>query len=151
MKYLIVRCNELRDPFECDADREPIIMTDDWRQWAEKNSPKYDFEVWEYSEKDKKFYCIKDYNEYLEAGMAFYWWDDEEDEDEVPPHIIAKFPNTNQDSKIPEIVEKAMNGMTEEENDFYNGLCYSEHITWWNNGKTYVYGYYHDNHYSRGY
>ena len=30
MKYLIVSCAELHDQYECDADREPICMVDDY-------------------------------------------------------------------------------------------------------------------------
>ena len=28
MEYLIVKCTPLDDPYECDADREPILVCD---------------------------------------------------------------------------------------------------------------------------
>lgn len=33
-KYLIVECNELSDPYECDADRIPLGITDDISLWS---------------------------------------------------------------------------------------------------------------------
>ena len=33
-KYLIVKCNELSDPYECDADRIPLGITDDISMWS---------------------------------------------------------------------------------------------------------------------
>lgn len=32
-KYLVVKCYELHDQWECDADRIPVCMTNDWRKW----------------------------------------------------------------------------------------------------------------------
>lgn len=43
MKYLIVKCEELLDGWECDASRTPMYVTNDWKQ----NRPKYRFEVYE--------------------------------------------------------------------------------------------------------
>jgi hypothetical protein len=30
MKFLIVKCKPLNDQWECDADREPMFVCDDW-------------------------------------------------------------------------------------------------------------------------
>lgn len=43
MKYLIVKCEELDDGWECDARRTPMYITDNWK----KKRPKYPFEVYE--------------------------------------------------------------------------------------------------------
>lgn len=32
LKYLIVKCKLLSDQFECDADRTPLFLTDDWKR-----------------------------------------------------------------------------------------------------------------------
>lgn len=42
MKYLIVKCEELSDGWECDANRIPVCITDDWR----KIELDYPFEVY---------------------------------------------------------------------------------------------------------
>lgn len=34
-KYLIIECEELDDPYECDADRKPLGMTDDISIWQQ--------------------------------------------------------------------------------------------------------------------
>ena len=33
MKYLVVKCNELSDQFECDADRTPICVVDNYADY----------------------------------------------------------------------------------------------------------------------
>ena len=57
MKYLIVKCEPLYDQYECDCDRTPLYMTDDWQQ--EKD---YRFEVYELKP-NNTFECIKDWDE----------------------------------------------------------------------------------------
>lgn len=32
-KYLIVRCVDLNDQYECDADRTPLVLVDDYIDW----------------------------------------------------------------------------------------------------------------------
>ena len=46
-KYLIVRCVTLGDQYECDADRTPITMVEDWEKWAKETDVDYRFEVYE--------------------------------------------------------------------------------------------------------
>ena len=36
MKYLIVKCEELHDQYECDCDRVPVCITDDYSQYGEE-------------------------------------------------------------------------------------------------------------------
>lgn len=44
MKYLIVRFDYLNDQYECEADRIPMYMTDDYINNAPTD---YDYEVYE--------------------------------------------------------------------------------------------------------
>lgn len=64
MKYLIMSCVELGDQWECDADRTPITMCDDWKSWYAKNKKKIDycFEVYEFN--GEEFLLIKNYDDY---------------------------------------------------------------------------------------
>lgn len=56
MKYLIVKCVPLDDQWECDADRSPMFITDDWK----RDVPDYAFEVWEIKE-NYTLELIRDY------------------------------------------------------------------------------------------
>lgn len=86
MKYLVVKCRELCDGFECDADREPICVTDDISKFG-KN-----YEVYEINE-DGSLNKIKDYDDALEEGMALYYWESDEDCETTKPIILEKYPH----------------------------------------------------------
>lgn len=60
-KYLIVKCVELADQYECDADRTPIALVDDWEAYCIENADD-DFEVWKLNE-NGSFVRIKTYYE----------------------------------------------------------------------------------------
>lgn len=62
MFYLIMKCEPLNDQFECDADRVPISITNDWHNWYNINKPDYMFEVYEFI--NNEFKIIKDYEEF---------------------------------------------------------------------------------------
>lgn len=32
--YLIVKCKELSDPYECDADRRPLCLTENYSKYG---------------------------------------------------------------------------------------------------------------------
>lgn len=56
-KYLIVKCDELSDQYECDADRIPVCLTDNWTYYNE-----YGYEVYEVL-KNNTFKLIKSYEQ----------------------------------------------------------------------------------------
>lgn len=62
MKYLIIKCDELSDQYECDADRTPICMTDNYSKYCG-----YGYEIYEL-QKDNTFKLIKDYEDYIEEN-----------------------------------------------------------------------------------
>jgi hypothetical protein len=59
MKYLIMECRELDDQCECEVDRFPICLTDDY---SEYNS--FGYEVYEVND-DYTFKSIKEYFDIL--------------------------------------------------------------------------------------
>lgn len=133
--YLIVRCDELDDPWECDADRTPITLTGNWDEWFNQTEPDYDFEVYEFTNND--FTRIKEYDSHIEDGMVFAFYDDEE-EKAIP---IQKFPNLTRDSKVPAaIMERARKG-----EDYDNQLESFGSITWHEGDTSYAYTEYYDN------
>jgi hypothetical protein len=96
MKYLIVKCDPLNDPYECDVDRTPLCMTDDPSQYG------FGYEVWKVQE-DGTLVRIKEYDTANESGMALYFWrDDAEDGD--APEVLAKFPNMTRWEVTAEVV-----------------------------------------------
>ena len=42
MKYLIIKCKELKDQWECDVDRAPICITNDFNKFN-----KFGYEIYE--------------------------------------------------------------------------------------------------------
>lgn len=70
MKYLIIKCDELSDGWECDAYREPICMTGDYSKYG------YGYEAYEL-QSDNTFKLIKDYDKFNEEGIAVYDYTDD--------------------------------------------------------------------------
>ena len=58
MMYLIIKCDELSDQWECDAYREPICITEDYSQYN-----KLGYEIYEILA-DGNLRNIKDYDEW---------------------------------------------------------------------------------------
>ena len=90
-KYLIIECEELSDQFECDADRTPVCMTDDYSTYG------LGYEVYELTP-ENEFRCIKEYDIPLEYGIAIYKWKDGNAENTTPDVIMRQFPERERDS-----------------------------------------------------
>lgn len=77
-KYLIIECEELRDPYECDADRKPLGMTDDISIWQQVRG----YEIYVLNT-DGRFQQIKYYEDgklYIEQSSrkTYYLVDDDD-------------------------------------------------------------------------
>lgn len=131
--YLIMSCNELGDQWECDADRTPITLTEDWQEWFKNIKPSYQFEVYEFI--DNGFSLIKEYDTPMESGMVFaYYGEDDE------PIILEKFPNATRETRVPkDILARARRG-----EDYDNSLRNCGHISWLENEILYCYTEYAD-------
>ena len=138
--FLIVSCTELGDQWECDANREPVCLTENWREWYKMNQPSFRFEVYE-TQTDNSFKLIKDYEESMEEGMIFGWWDDDE-----KFHIVKKWKDATRKDKVPNIVIKYLKGSQNTDKSLKN--C--GYISFEKNNKWYVYGEYSDSHYPHG-
>lgn len=57
MKYLVVKCVELWDSEECDADRTPICITDNYTKYNRRG-----YEIYSIDE-NGRLKQIRDYNE----------------------------------------------------------------------------------------
>ena len=56
MKYLIIKCTELCDQYECDAYREPICITDNYDDFN-----KYGYEIYKIC--SESLVLIKEYSD----------------------------------------------------------------------------------------
>lgn len=150
MKYLIVKCIELDDQWECDANREIMFVSDDWKNDCVNLN--YDFEVYEL-QNDNTFKLIKKYDEYMTSGMALCYWDydddDETDYSTIPPTVVFKYEGYTRNNKIPmevnEYITKGENFYGESpKSDIKCTGSYSFIL----DNKLYVYGEYKGSHYS---
>lgn len=146
MKYLIMKCTLLNDQYECDADREPICMTDDPTPYG------YGYEVYEV-QGDGSLVRIKEIEDAREEGMALYRWH-EDDPDGSSPEALMKFPNLTRWTitldVLTAVIEKA--GFTEETAgeilaEIISTGSYGEEI----NDYWVVFGTYRDNQFDCGY
>lgn len=158
-KYLIVRCEELNDQYECDADREPMFLVDDWEKWYHENKPSYLFEVYLF-EDDKEAKRVKEYDESLDKGMALYFWKADDDCEEIAPTVIAQYQDYDRDNTIPKkvwsVFQKGAYGAdgdkyTKEELKLDLESCGC--VSWFDKEckKYWVYGPYEDGRYCLGY
>ena len=146
MKYLIMKCTFLGDQYECDADREPVCMTDDPTPYG------YGYEVYEVQD-DSSLLRIKEIEDANEEGMALYRWQDGTNESD-PPEVLMKFPNLTRWTipldVLTAVIEKA--GFSEETAEeilaevICTGAYGEENDDYW-----VVFGEYRDNRFDCGY
>lgn len=153
IKYLIMKCEELNDQYECDANREPVCLVDDWEQWYKKNKPDYYFEVYK-CEDDMPCELVKSYDSYADEGMALYYWSNIDLAEKEPPRIVKKWVNLTDRVSIPAEVKAMFKTLAPDISykEFLNDMRCTGVSGWEDKlGRWWVYGYYHDGHYSYGY
>ena len=101
MRYLIVKTHPLNDQYECDAEREPYKVVEDWRKEKLKDCMKFTKSM-----EDGSLTLVKEYISALESGMALYFFNEEDDWEEVEPTVIYKFPDMTRHDKVPKNVKQ---------------------------------------------
>lgn len=66
--YLIVKCTELTDQFECDYDREPLKVVSDYTPYDKKG-----YEIYEISTSGG-LNCIRRPYQVTESGVGLFWF-----------------------------------------------------------------------------
>lgn len=105
--YLIMGCQELYDQFECDCDRTPLALTDNWQEWIRINKEEtnkyveYNIEVWEQTEDG--FKVVKPWGEAYDTGMALIYY--RRSENKLIAHVVRKFSNLERCDNPPEFVK----------------------------------------------
>lgn len=87
MKYLIVKCVELNDQYECDADRTPICMTDNKEEYWKSG-----YEIYEVRS-NGKLELIKENYVTGEEGFAVYYWSKNKNAEYDKPMVMKKWKN----------------------------------------------------------
>ena len=139
--YLIMKCSELSDQFECDASREPFCLTEDPKQYG------YGFEIYKVKS-DNTFELVKEYDEANEIGFAIVDYDDEND----APFVRKKYPNltreTITESQVKQIKKEF--GFIETVKEIFDDISCSGSHGEDIGEKWRVFGEYLDNHFDRG-
>ena len=150
---------ELSDQYECDADREPMFLVDDWEDWFEKNHPTYQFEVYKFVD-EKEATLEKTYDEVMDEGMALYFWNMDDNFEEVAPTVIAHYKDYDRHKTVPdkvwEIFRQGAYWTDDDEfteKDFKKDLKCQGYASWDDkeHKKYWVYGHYADGRYCLGY
>ena len=76
MMYLVVECTELSDQFECDANREPICLTEDYAKYNRMG-----YEIYKVNE-DNTFTLIRNYDDVTKKEIVVTYWEEINTEDE---------------------------------------------------------------------
>lgn len=142
MKYLIVDCD-----VDYEVTRTPIKVVDDYKKWyfENKENTRY-FEVYQIDDSGD-LHLIKDYDTFIEQGMALYYWLDNDIQN--TPHILYQEPNKTRNDDISSVVKQYFGNISKEDKeDLQNsGYICKECII--DNEETYLtYGEYFDNNYS---
>jgi len=145
-EYLIVKCEELGDQYECDANRIPLCITNDYSKYG------LGYEVWERKE-DNSFKLIKEYEQTLEEGFALYSWREDEEIEQCAPKVRYRKVGWTRNHITKAFVKKLKQevGFRETEKDIFIDLvnCGSHGEIIGN--KWVVFGEYMDSRFSLGY
>lgn len=148
MMYLIVECRALNDQFECDADRTPICVTEDYSKYN-----KYGYEVYEIKE-DGSLKLIRDYEDISEEYICVCIWNDlnEVDDRTCEPDEFIKITNGDRNEVTKSMVKKIKKqyGFTESLNEIYDFIQWSGDYGEEINGKWIAFGEGFDNSYPTG-
>lgn len=148
MKYLVVECVTLYNQYECDADRTPICMVDEWKD------TKYDAEGYEIYEVQPNGFLerIRRYTEIHEDGFALVFYDGGDDEF-LFPTVIKKWKDMSFDDAEKELITNLKEYFPFEDYTDEEVLYYFRGSNEWSEqvgDKWYVFGPYWDNHYPTG-
>ena len=143
--YLIMKCSELSDQFECDASREPFCLAEDPKQYG------YGFEVYEVKS-NNTFKLVKEYDVANEIGFAIVDWIEADDDENDTAFVRKKYPNLTREtitkSQVKQIKKEF--GFIETVKEIFDDIsCAGSHgeVV---GGKWRVFGEYIDNHFDKG-
>lgn len=146
-KYLIIECDELHDQWECDANRTPICLTNDYSEYNKRG-----YEIYEINA-NGTLKQIRDYNSITETWVCVYLWNDSEKVEEESPDTIIKIKKGDRHNITKSLIKKIKQqyhfseSINEIEIDINCSGSHAEEI----NNKWVVFGEVFDDFYSYGY
>lgn len=144
-KYLVVMCEELSDQYECDADRTPLCVVDDYTEYNKSG-----YEIYQILS-DGTLAKIRAYDEINDEYIACVVWDMETDFDDKPLEVIRLI-DGDRDNITKSMLKqwKAKYGFLTSLKEMVSGInCFGavgDEI----DGKWIVIGECHDDHFARG-
>lgn len=99
-KYLVIKCEELGDQWECDADRKPVCVVNDYSQYN-----KHGYEIYEIKT-DGTLKIIREYDDITNERVCVYWWNDENKVSKYFPDEIIEIQNGDRDSVTKSLIKK---------------------------------------------
>lgn len=99
-KYLVIKCDELGDQWECDADRKPVCVTDNYDKYN-----KMGYEIYEITA-EGNLNLIRNYYDATHNRMCVYWWNDENKVSECLPDKIIKIKDGDRDNVTNSLIKK---------------------------------------------
>lgn len=145
MKYLVVRCVELGDQWECDADRRPVCLTEDYSKYD-----KHGYEIYKLN-KDGTFTLVRNYEDVTKEEMVIAVWNNINHYENKPNKIIP-ICDGDRDYVTSSIIKKIKqtyhftDSVEEIESDIFCSGAHGEEIK----GKWVVFGEKFDDYISKG-
>lgn len=139
-KYLIIKCEELSDQYECEASKTPIKITNDCSKYG------MGYEVWEIL-MNGNLKKVKNYDTVLEEGFAVYFWDSN---NSSKPNVIKKFKNLTRKNITKSMIKniKEQYTFTGTVNEIFQEVVCSGHYGEPTNEQLLYFGEYCNNYYS---
>ncbi len=147
MKYLIVECTELGDQWECDADRTPICVTDNYSKYDKRG-----YEIYEI-QSNGKLKLIRHYDKVSKKAIYVCIWNNAEESDITEPDKIKEIASGNRRNVTKSMIKKVKQEyhFSETVDEIASEInccgCYAEEI----DGKWVSFGEGYDDYYPLGY
>lgn len=91
MKYLVIECIELCDQYECDAERTPICVTDDYSPYNKRG-----YEIYRIEE-NGNLTKIRNYDETSDYYIGYFEWNDKDDPCDIDPLKVVRLKDGDRD------------------------------------------------------
>ena len=100
--YLVVKCEELGDQYECDANRVPICLTEDYDKYNKRG-----YEIYKVLS-DNTFELVRQYDEITKVDIVVAIWYSEDNCDNEPDEIVH-ICDGNRDAVTTEMIKTVKN------------------------------------------
>lgn len=99
-KYLIVKCDELGDQWECDANRTPVCVTNNYDEYNTMG-----YEIYEITA-EGNLNLIRNYDDITHNRVCVYWWNDKNKVSESLPDEIVEIQDGDRDNVTKSLIKK---------------------------------------------